>query len=318
VYISQTANMSEKPEPSPFSDPQDALQLARKAPTVLSKSSSIATTFPMSLVGTPESPEAWLELTTLFYACLRTGDDRAAHLALERMTKRFGESNDRVMAMRGMYQEAVAQDEAELRSILQDYNRILSENPVNVPILKRRIALVRSMGREQDAIQSLVDFVEAFPTDVEAWAELADLYQAQGLGAQAVFCLEEALLTVPNAWNLHARLGELEYMNAATAGETSEAGQTALAQAVQRFSRSIELCDDYLRGYYGLKLSVLKLLKTVGQTKAAPFTDEKLQKLDQLASAKLKAIISARKAEAIGDGGEAELIAAQALLDRAD
>ena len=27
-----------------------------------------------------------------------------------------------------------------------------------------------------------------------------------------------------------------------------------LAEAVKRFCRSIELCDDYLRGYYGLKL----------------------------------------------------------------
>lgn len=27
-----------------------------------------------------------------------------------------------------------------------------------------------------------------------------------------------------------------------------------LAEALKRFARSIELCDDYLRGYYGLKL----------------------------------------------------------------
>lgn len=27
-----------------------------------------------------------------------------------------------------------------------------------------------------------------------------------------------------------------------------------LGEAVKRFCRSIELCDDYLRGYYGLKL----------------------------------------------------------------
>lgn len=26
------------------------------------------------------------------------------------------------------------------------------------------------------------------------------------------------------------------------------------AEALKRFCRSIELCDDYLRGYYGLKL----------------------------------------------------------------
>jgi hypothetical protein len=30
--------------------------------------------------------------------------------------------------------------------------------------------------------------------------------------------------------------------------------QKHLAESVKRFSRSIELCDDYLRGYYGLKM----------------------------------------------------------------
>lgn len=30
--------------------------------------------------------------------------------------------------------------------------------------------------------------------------------------------------------------------------------QKHLAEALKRFSRSVELCDDYLRGYYGLKL----------------------------------------------------------------
>lgn len=27
-----------------------------------------------------------------------------------------------------------------------------------------------------------------------------------------------------------------------------------LGEALKRFCRSIELCDDYLRGYYGLKI----------------------------------------------------------------
>jgi ER membrane protein complex subunit 2 len=42
---------------------------------------------------------------------------------------------------------------------------------------------------------------------------------------------------------------------AATASGASEATyQKYMAESVKRFSRSIELCDDYLRGYYGLKL----------------------------------------------------------------
>lgn len=50
---------------------------------------------------------------------------------------------------------------------------------------------------------------------------------------------------------MHARLGEVLYM----AGVASDPGSDKfLAESFRRFCRSIELCDDYLRGYYGLKL----------------------------------------------------------------
>ena len=51
---------------------------------------------------------------------------------------------------------------------------------------------------------------------------------------------------------IHARLGEVLFISA-TSGNDSVDGKT-LAEAMRRFCRSIELCDDYLRGYYGLKL----------------------------------------------------------------
>jgi len=60
------------------------------------------------------------------------------------------------------------------------------------------------MSREEDAISALVDFLEGFPTDAEAWCELADLYQTQGMNEQAIFSLEEALLITPNSWNVSA------------------------------------------------------------------------------------------------------------------
>ena len=218
--------------------------------------------------------------------------------------------------MRGMYQEAVADGEDALKKILGDYNKILAENPMNIPIHKRRITLVKALSKPQEAIAPLVDLLEAFPTDVEAWCELSELYQSQGLIPQAIYSLEEALLQVPNAWNLHARLGELEYLNAASSGEGGEAAVRSLHQAIQRFSRSIELCDDYVRGYYGLKLAVSKLSKTTPQNKQIETMPvEKLQKLDQLATSKLKSIIQERLATAV-DSSKADLIAAQELLDR--
>lgn len=42
---------------------------------------------------------------------------------------------------------------------------------------------------------------------------------------------------------------------ASTASGADEAtSRKFLAESLKRFCRSIELCDDYLRGYYGLKL----------------------------------------------------------------
>lgn len=53
---------------------------------------------------------------------------------------------------------------------------------------------------------------------------------------------------------IHARSGEVLYM-AATATQSNDAtAAKQLAEATKRFCRSVELCDDYLRGYYGLRL----------------------------------------------------------------
>lgn len=52
---------------------------------------------------------------------------------------------------------------------------------------------------------------------------------------------------------VHARLGEILYV-AATGNGGDVATEKYIAESLRRFLRSIELCDDYLRGYYGLKL----------------------------------------------------------------
>lgn len=42
------------------------------------------------------------------------------------------------------------------------------------------------------------------------------------------------------------------YISASTAAEANIS--KILAESIRRFCRSIELCDGYLRGYYGLKM----------------------------------------------------------------
>jgi len=263
-------------------------------------------------------------------SCLRTGDDKSAHLCLEKLSDRFGPKNERVMGLRGMYQEAVAEDDRALERILEEYTTVLAEDPTNTPVAKRRIALLRSMSRPADATAALVQLLDASPTDVEAWSELSDLYMTQNMYPQAIFSLEEVLLVTPNAWNIHARMGELIYISASNSGNDSST-EKALTESMRRFCRSIELCDDYLRGYYGLKLSTSRLLSILSQTsnrssvtanpragELAPPTLETIQKLNQQATAKLAEIVRRSSAGEKGwDGYEqAEVIAARELLDR--
>ena len=68
----------------------------------------------------------------LMFACLRTGDDKSAHDWFNQLATRFGNSNERIMGLQGLHQEATAHDKAALEAILCDYEKCLSENPVNI------------------------------------------------------------------------------------------------------------------------------------------------------------------------------------------
>jgi len=229
-------------------------------------------------------------------ACLRAGDDQSALECLERLVRRFGTNNERIMALKGLGKEATAENDEALKKVLEEYQEILDENAANVPIAKRKVALLRSMGREGEAIQALTTLLDISPVDSEAWSELADLYLSQGLYAQAVHALEEVLILVPNAWNFQARLGEVLLM---AASANSDSQQKYLAESVKRFCRSVELCEDYLRGYYGLKKVTDQILKDTDKAKKGKTDPEVFQmpeqktieRLNQAATDKLAEIV---------------------------
>lgn len=309
--------------------PSVALQLSQQAPALLANTPpSISPYSVSSFLAEPESPELWTTYENLMLSCLRTGDEQSAHKCLERLSNRFGYDNERLMALRGLYQEAMAQNDSELQKVLQEYNDILEADPSNMPVSKRRITLLKSMDKTTDAITALTRLLDACPTDAESWAEIGDLYAGEGLYQQSIFAFEEVLLITPNAWNIQARLGEILYISAAVVG--SSGGDTSvnsrLAESVRRFSRSIELCDDYLRGYYGLKLASDRLISDHPKTsttskveQASVIPDLKLlQDMNELATAKLTEIVRRSVAKEAGWEGydAAELIAARELLDR--
>jgi hypothetical protein len=109
----------------------DALQLSQRAPEYLAKEAAAQAGLSIPLLSATESAELWLTLEQLLLSCLRTGDDKSAHVCLEKLTRRFGRENPRVMALWGLYQEAIAKDNAALQLILEEYVSVLSADPTN-------------------------------------------------------------------------------------------------------------------------------------------------------------------------------------------
>ncbi|GAB7359411.1 hypothetical protein MBLNU230_g6060t1 [Neophaeotheca triangularis] len=311
--------------------PSTTISVSQQAPSFLSSQTQWSLPWPLSLLSNNESQEKWASYENLFLACIQTGDLPSASRCLEALTARFGERNERILVLTGMSKEAHAHTDEDLKAVMSWYEEILKEEAGIFGIRKRRIALLRSMGKTSDAVNGLVTLLDTTPNDAECWAELSDLYLTQGLYEQAIYCLEEVLLIMPNAWNMHARLGEVVYLSAGTA--TGGDLLKALSESMRRFCRSVELCDDYLRGYYGLKLTTARLIEAIpnasnqkpqkssseaGAGDQAPPTLDSVKKLNEVSTSKLAEIVRRSNAgEKAWDGySQAELIAARELLDR--
>lgn len=115
------------------SDMISTLHLAQQAPAILGETGSAGSS--------ADTADYYARIEQLLLACLRTGDDQSAQTCLNRLTLRFGPSNERIMGLRGLYEEATANDQAVLEKCLQEYNNTLSQSPVNV-------VSSRSLGRK--------------------------------------------------------------------------------------------------------------------------------------------------------------------------
>lgn len=120
-------------QPQGHLSPADAMHLAQQAPAILRNNPKAVSSSPLAaLFSATESPELWVIYENLMLSCLRTGDDASAAECLERLVRRFGAENERILAMQGLLKEATAESDVELKNILDEYQRTLNENAANI------------------------------------------------------------------------------------------------------------------------------------------------------------------------------------------
>ena len=114
--------------PPAHPSPSLALRISQQAPLILRARSSA---LPIPFLSGGDPPERWTIYESLLLSCLETGDDESARLCVEKLIDRFGVTNERVMGLKGLFQEAVAGDDAALERILRGYEAILNDDPTN-------------------------------------------------------------------------------------------------------------------------------------------------------------------------------------------
>ncbi|XP_041046407.1 ER membrane protein complex subunit 2 isoform X4 [Carcharodon carcharias] len=111
---------------------------------------------------------------------------------------------------------------------------------------KRKIAILKALGKTTEAIRELNEYLEQFVGDQEAWHELAELYINEHDYGKAAFCLEELMMTNPHNHLYCQHYAEVKY---------TQGGLESLEISRKYFSQALKLNNRNMRALFGLYMS---------------------------------------------------------------
>lgn len=202
--------------------------------------------------------DLWTVYEQVAIACLDCHALDAAKKCINALDSKFPDSM-RVGRLEGMWYEA----KGSWQKAEKVYSNLLTENPSDTVLHKRRIAMAKAQGNMTAAVEGLNKYLETFMADYDAWRELAEIYTSLQMYKQAAFCFEELILAHPTNALYHLGYAELLY----TLG-----GIDNLRTARKYYSAAIELsAGQNMRALYGVCLCGAAM----NQPKARGRTEEK-------------------------------------------
>jgi len=190
--------------------------------------------------------EVWVILEQDTNAALDMHDFDRAERNIKDIEYRFGDEGNRVGILRGSFAEA-KEEWAEAEKIY----KAIKEKDESLPAPRKRlVALNKARNRMDAAAFELVEYLDIWMTDHEAWLELTDIYLNGMRYKHAAYCLEELIILQPYNYAHHLRFAELLY----TLG-----GLDRVEVARKHFQQAEELKPGCARALYGLLLCVSQL-----------------------------------------------------------
>lgn len=205
---------------------------------------------PYAVVSHPPPPAnaAWNLKEEVAVAALQLGKSKDAWPLIESILRQFPDSS-RASRLLALHFECT-KDFTKAEEI---YKRELTQNPTNIAVLRRMVALKEGQGDVSGALAVLKEHLDVHCTDVIAWEHAASLYVRTGAYSQAIFCLEEVLLHQPGSANALLLMAEVQYA----------AGNYEIARGY--YSGIIEITNgEHARALYGACSCVAQLGKKGG------------------------------------------------------
>ncbi|KAJ3503388.1 hypothetical protein NLJ89_g8454 [Agrocybe chaxingu] len=136
--------------------------------------------------------DGWAFLEQLTLASIDVGRLDVTDQCLKQLGERFPDS-PRVDVLNGIRMEATESPS----TVLNYYDELMNMDPSNAAVWKRRVSVLRRIGRIEKAVEELNEFLDTFYTDAEGWLELADVYASCNQYNSALQALAHVLLLTP-------------------------------------------------------------------------------------------------------------------------
>ncbi|KDR77209.1 hypothetical protein GALMADRAFT_246497 [Galerina marginata CBS 339.88] len=222
--------------------------------------------------------EGWAFLEQLALAAIDVGRLDIADQCIKQLGDKFPAS-PRVDVLTGIRIEATEPPS----TVLSYYDELLKANPANAAVWKRRISVVRRVGKIDKAVEELNEYLDTFYTDVEGWLELADMYSSCNQYNSALQALSHALLLTPQNPFTFLQFAETAY----TSGD--------IPLALKMFLVVIDMNDGEdedtiplgisVRAWWGTKLCSRYLVSaSLPQSHSNTAVPKNIKRIDELAT----------------------------------
>ncbi|KAJ8974647.1 hypothetical protein NQ317_019883 [Molorchus minor] len=171
-----------------------------------------------------------------------------AQRCIQELYKDFPNSS-RVKILESMVYEA----DENYNKALHVLNDIIKQDCTNSAAKKRKIAILKALELNTEAVKELTEYLKTFMADVEAWQELSEIYINEHDYGKAAFCVEELILHNPHNHLLHQRFADIKY---------TQGGIENLEIARTYYYQAIKLNPKNIRALYGIYLTTTAVLNS--------------------------------------------------------